>query len=251
MRPSAAFPSWIPILFLLALAPSLRAQGGPPFLTDDPGTPGDGHWEINTAWLHESRGSGHTDELPLLDLNYGVGDRLQLKYEASELLVREDGEPVRSGFSNSLAGVKWRFYDDTKSATLPQLEFSNPGSGSARRGLTADETTLILPVEVVKELGHGLAVNFETGYVSSGRSDSSWFYGVVLGGEVGEKTELGIELHGECSADGARSELATVLGLRYKVTDHSVILVSAGRELHNHLEPRASLLSYLGWQILH
>ncbi len=233
----------------------MHAQGGPPFLTDDPGTPGDGHWEINTAWIHESRGSDHHDELPLLDLNYGVGDRIQLKYEASELLVHEEGGPTRSGFSNSLAGVKWRFYDDAPSgwaiSTYPQLEFRNPGSGSARRGLTVDETTLILPLEVTKDLGHGLGVNFETGYLRPSRSAAHWFYGVVFGGEVNEKTELGIELHGECSTGGARSTLAAVLGLRYKVTAHSVLLVSVGRELHNQFEERASLLSYLGWQILH
>jgi hypothetical protein len=37
---------------LLLLTPlSAFAQGGPPMVTDDPGTPGDGHWEINIASL--------------------------------------------------------------------------------------------------------------------------------------------------------------------------------------------------------
>src|SRR5215831_18405962 len=42
---------WITRLAVLsgaaALATSALAQGGPPMVTDDPGTPGDGHWEIN------------------------------------------------------------------------------------------------------------------------------------------------------------------------------------------------------------
>jgi len=38
------------LAFLLLGRPLLaRAQGGPPMVTDDPDTPGDGHWEINLA----------------------------------------------------------------------------------------------------------------------------------------------------------------------------------------------------------
>ena len=241
-------------LLLLYVAPCLHAQGGPPFLTDDPGTPGDGHWEINTAWIHEGRPGGQANELPLVDINYGWGERIQLKYEASQLMIRGEDGISRSGFSNSLAGVKWRFLDDDKrgwsASTYPQVEFRNPGSSSARRGLVADETTLILPLEVVKNLGHGLSVNADLGYVAPTRSDPSWFYGAVLGREVRSNLDLGIELHGECTQGGARSELTALLGLRYKVSEHSVLLVSVGRELHNYFEARASVVSYLGWQIL-
>jgi hypothetical protein len=42
-------------LFLLIIpaagALRLHAQGGPPFITDDPGTPGNKHWEINLGWI--------------------------------------------------------------------------------------------------------------------------------------------------------------------------------------------------------
>ena len=40
-----------------ALIIAALAQGGPPFLTDDPGTPGDGRWEINLAFTSEIRPS--------------------------------------------------------------------------------------------------------------------------------------------------------------------------------------------------
>jgi len=58
-----------------------QGQGGPPMVTDDPGTPGGGHWEINLAWTGEHSSGETTQDAPLLDLNYGVGDRLQVKYE--------------------------------------------------------------------------------------------------------------------------------------------------------------------------
>ena len=72
----------LPLGFLASLV-GLHAQGGPPMLTDDPGTPGDGHWEINTAVTTEQRPGERSSEPPLLDLNYGIGDRIQLKYEAA------------------------------------------------------------------------------------------------------------------------------------------------------------------------
>ena len=48
-----------PFLALLLLAPlSLFAQGGPPLLTDDPGTPGRNNWEINLGYTID-RQSGY------------------------------------------------------------------------------------------------------------------------------------------------------------------------------------------------
>jgi hypothetical protein len=45
-------------VMLAALSLPSAAQGGPPFIADDPGTPGDGNWEINVAAYAER----HPDE---------------------------------------------------------------------------------------------------------------------------------------------------------------------------------------------
>ena len=73
------FEIWIrrPLRALLCACLALaalqaHAQGGPPMLTDDPGTPGDGHWEINIATLSDHSGDTWTYALPLLDINYGT-----------------------------------------------------------------------------------------------------------------------------------------------------------------------------------
>src|SRR5206468_13063788 len=62
------------------------AQGGPPLLTDDPHTPGNRNWEINVAAAWEHRGKGWLWEVPRLDVNYGWGERTQLKYEIPYLI---------------------------------------------------------------------------------------------------------------------------------------------------------------------
>src|SRR5580658_3751080 len=67
----------LPFLFAIAA----HAQGGPPFKTDDPETPGNKHWEINFGWLGERSAGEGSYSVPDVDLNYGLGDRIQLKFE--------------------------------------------------------------------------------------------------------------------------------------------------------------------------
>ncbi len=59
------------------------AQGGPPLMTDDPGTPGDSHWEINAAGEWSSNQEVSILLLPIFDINYGWGDRIQLNLNTS------------------------------------------------------------------------------------------------------------------------------------------------------------------------
>jgi hypothetical protein len=235
------------LVAVVSLLPAfLHAQGGPPLLTDDPGTPGNGHWEINVAWLTEHTDDGRRDELPLLDLNYGVGERVQLKYEASWVRLQANGISSESGISNSLVGVKWRFLDDEKTgwqmSTYPQYEFRNPQSSSARRGLSDDRNAFLLPFELQKTIGRA-GLNLEIGRIFPSQGEGFWIYGLATGWQATEKFEIVAELHGE-----GDEELAANLGLRLHCTTHGTLLLSIGRELHNRSEARASLLSYAGWQ---
>ena len=67
------------------------AQGGPPLVGDDPETPGAGTWEIDLAVMM-SQGTGRTDwALPDVDINYGWGDRIQLKFDTPYALIQDHG----------------------------------------------------------------------------------------------------------------------------------------------------------------
>ncbi len=57
------------LLLILTLTGSAVAGGGPPMLADDPGTPGDGRWEINLAALVNHSAVQTVRQLPLVDLN--------------------------------------------------------------------------------------------------------------------------------------------------------------------------------------
>ncbi len=243
--------SYFLFLFLLSSGPALlRAQGGPPLVTDDPGTPGDGHWEVNLAWTHERRPEGNVDEMPLLDLNYGWGEHVQLKFEGSWLVLTGDGGPQRAGASDALVGVKWRFADEEKAgvaaSVYPQLGFSTLHS-SVRRGITSGGTVLMLPVELQKSFG-SFEANVDFGYVSDNRQDDLWFAGVAVGHEFASHWELLAEMHGESEVGVRGSSLLFNVGTRIPLAEHVTLLFSVGQELYNQTESRATL-SYLGVQL--
>ncbi|HUP21421.1 MAG TPA: hypothetical protein VNB06_00600 [Thermoanaerobaculia bacterium] len=58
-----------------------RSVGGPPLVTEGPGTPGPGVWEIKFAAVLEDSEASRLLAAPVLDLNYGWGERVQLKLE--------------------------------------------------------------------------------------------------------------------------------------------------------------------------
>src|SRR5437867_1302759 len=108
------------LLFLVAvcvasLPPRVVAQGGPPLLTDDPETPGNRHWEINLAMTLSQTRERRLFGAPLLDVNYGLGERLQLKAEVPWLVLQDrHGAPTQSGIGSTNLGLKWRFIDPAK-----------------------------------------------------------------------------------------------------------------------------------------
>jgi hypothetical protein len=79
MAASSSITACLRVLALIGLtsgAVSALAQGGPPMVTDDPGTPGDGHWEINLG-ATATRTPGRWEvAAPDADVNYGCGDRV-------------------------------------------------------------------------------------------------------------------------------------------------------------------------------
>jgi hypothetical protein len=97
-------------------------QAGPPFRTDDPETPGNKHWEINFGWIGDRNPGSGNYQIPDFDINYGLGDRIQLKYELP--IAIEEARPLPAsaagpaqeglvlvGLGESLMGVKMRFYE--------------------------------------------------------------------------------------------------------------------------------------------
>jgi hypothetical protein len=143
----------------------LKAQGGPPFFINDPGTPGSRNWEINLAYepfLYDQQSTAH---VPDVDINYGLGERIQLTFENAWLRVRDGGTTgsgtgVKYGLGQDQFGAKWRFYENEKSgleiSVFPQASVNNLNH-SVRRGITPSGASL-LPWNSTKSWGPSISI---------------------------------------------------------------------------------------------
>jgi hypothetical protein len=236
---------------LLAGSGSALAQGGPPLVTDDPDTPGNGKWEINLAGLGARTHDGRwIVSLPDADINYGWGKRIQLKVDVPWTFVREPGESLKSGLGFVNVGVKWRFVDEEEHgfamSTYPQY-LSSGSSSSKNRGITSAEKDFFLPVEISGNAGEwDLDAEVGSNFVQHG--DSEWVVGGIVGHACGEGRECLFEIHETHASTGSRT-LAN-LGLHWKLSESMVFLASAGRELTPHGEDQQGFVFYVGLQLL-
>src|SRR5205085_10105350 len=80
---SRTLPLLIFAILCVALTPRYsRGQAGPPLLTDDPDTPGNGPWEINLAVTVLQKRDTRSLGPPWVDVNDGIDERVQLKADA-------------------------------------------------------------------------------------------------------------------------------------------------------------------------
>jgi hypothetical protein len=238
-------------LFFPASVKTAKAQGGPPLITDDPGTPGNNHWEINIATTVERTRDGIEQEAPIMDVNYGVGRRLQLKFEVPYLRVKDEGERALWGLGNSNVGVKWRFAENEKRgwavSTYPQLEFNNPTS-SVRRGLVERGAQFLLPIEVSHKFLQ-LNVNEDFGYLFKQNRMDGWIYGIAFGRQTTKRLELLGEVHGEALRNFKEDELLFNLGGRFGVSKHLTLLFSSGRSFRRAASGEPTFILYAGTQL--
>jgi hypothetical protein len=186
---------------------------------------------------------------PRLDFNYGVGERIQLKFEVPWVRAREDGNGLQDGAGNAVAGVKWRFLGQegvrVAWSVYPQLEFNTTHSSVEKR-IVDDGPRFLLPTELTVEFAH-LEVNGEIGrnFVSGG--SDNWIFGVSAERRVARLELLG-ELHGE-QMPGGTTELFVNVGARPKLTRQTVLLLATGRTVHNSVNGGSRIYLYAGLQL--
>ena len=226
-------------------------QGGPPMITDDPGTPGNGKWENNFAIIFEHRPNETSIDVPEIDLNYGVGEHIQLTLQNAPVLLKRSDHGLIGGLSSTEAAVKWRFLDESTSgfdmSMFPRVIF-NIGESSVRRGLAEDGTRFQIPFQAAKAFGR-LHLDAEFGPRASTVGRSEWLYGVVCGFDVTKQTMLMTELHDESRMNFTRDVLTLNFGLRHEFTENYILIVSMGHELRSP-EPTA-LIGYFGMQFVY
>jgi hypothetical protein len=240
------------IFFFLFIASSAFAQGGPPYYTNDPGTPGNLNWEINLGYmpfLYSDQSVTHT---PDVDINFGIGDRIQLTYENAWLRVQSPSSPAKYGMGQSNPGVKWRFYDKGEAglniSVFPQLFLNNPND-AVHRGITAASESFLLPIEFSRKLGP-VDVNYEMGYQFVHKGPDGGFLGLVVGRDVTRKLELDMEFYYQHTFHPSVNQPTIDFGARYKLHRPVILLLMAGRSLEASRSDQSYFLGYFGMQFL-
>jgi hypothetical protein len=239
-------------MLFVAVARVVSGQGGPPMITDDPGTPGNGKWENNFAIAFEHR-SGETGyDIPSIDLNYGLGDRIQLTLETAPVILKRSGHGLIGGIGGTEAAVKWHFLDETvvgfDMSVFPRVLF-NVSQSSVRRGIADDGTRFQIPFEVGKTFGR-FHLNAEFGARASTVGRSEWFDGIVGGFDLTKSTMLMAEVHDESRMNFSRNNLILNFGLRHEFAENYILIVSMGHELLSAEAPTA-LIGYFGMQFVY
>lgn len=229
------------------------AQGGPPMITDDPGTPGNGKWENNFAIAFEHRPGETAYDVPAIDLNYGVGEQIQLTLQTAPVLLKRSGHGLIGGVGGTEAALKWRFLDEAKSgfdmSMFPRVIF-NLTQSSVRRGLAEDGTRFQIPFQIAKTFGPWHA-DAEFGPRASAIGRSEWFYGIVAGYDVAAPTMLMAELHGTSRMNFDRDVLTLNFGIRQTLTERCTFIGSLGHEVHTPDGDPLAFIGYIGVQLLY
>jgi hypothetical protein len=240
----------IALAVLLLCTTHALAQGGPPMRTDDPGTPGNGNAEINVALGSERGATERFFDSPVLDINYGVGERIQLNFQIAYELRGTDQAATQSGLGNSSAAVKWRFFEskslDLQISTYPRVDFNNP-TASVKRGIADRGARFLLPVELTKKLGP-VEVNIEGGYAFKEYGSNEYLAGLVFGRELRKNWEVMAEWYSTGTTDGVERDMTLGGGTRYRLGQHVLLLLMAARGAGRSSSDQPHFVGYAGLQ---
>jgi hypothetical protein len=240
------------VAVLLCAPRSAHAQAGPPYLTNDPGTPGNANWEINLGAMRTSSRGASSSQAPQVDLNFGVGDRIQLTYEIPYVFQSATGRPTPTGWGNDYYGVKWRFVDQGEGglqlSTFPQVEMGG-ARHALQAGIAGPGPRYLLPLELSKRVGP-IDLDVEAGYYLPGHGPRERILGLVAGPPVTDRLELDAEIYDDRAYDALPHSTTMDLGGRYKLGRSFIALFMAGRSINGLAAGQPEFVGYFGIQIL-
>ena len=177
------------------------APSSPPLTTDDTGTPGPNGVEINLL-MDCDRSKAAKGCERLVDANYGIGDKIQIKIERDYGVERNEDGVVTRGLGPTEFGVKYRFYDKNglSAAIYPQITIDNSKKHSSDPSaeIEREGNTVYIPVIISKELGKYTVVT-NTGYRHSYKSseDDAIIAGVAIARALDERSRIMGEIYSE------------------------------------------------------
>lgn len=239
------------IIILVFTCFGLRAygQGGPPMITDDPGTVDKGHFEINTGIAFEHTFSESQFEFPFIDINYGVSSRQHINFEVPLVSQSVHGDGMQHGLGKLGIGTKFRFVDQDKSgisiSTHPAFSFVI-SKQAIDKGVVDKGFEFFIPVEFQKDFNRNI-LGMELGCLLNSDEQDVWTYGALYAREFNERINAAVEINGNTNINFDETTLFLNLGTRMTLTPRFRILFSAGKSL---VLPQGAESIYIGYLAL-
>jgi hypothetical protein len=241
------------VLLLISAAHFACGQGGPPMITDDPGTPGNGNWENNLAIAYEHRPNEWVLDAPGIDLNYGWGEHVQLTFQTSVALLKRSDGGALGGIGGAEAAIKWRFLDEETSgvdvSVFPRILF-NLAQSSVRRRLADPGTRFQIPFQAAKKFGP-IVLDLEFGPLINSTDRGEFLSGLVAATQLSKTTAIMAEVHATSRMNFSRDVVTLNFGWRRTLNQHAIWIASVGHEVHSDTDEPLALIGYCGLQLLY
>jgi len=213
--------------------------GGPPMLTDDPGTVNYHQWEINTS-INSSVTNNVQLAVPYVDANYGVTSNLQLKAEAPYLLTFNHTHTF-ANLGDVILGIKYQFIDESKKHFLSAGIYP-------QQTITGDQKGFLFPLLLEKTIGKWM-IGEDIGHFFSNRNNTSMINGNLLGYIVSDKLQIMGEYFMQHYFHPLRTEGFMNYGFRYTLNKTFTLMGSCGTQINTPTnEQRQYFISFLGIQ---
>jgi len=235
------------------LAAGTTAQAAHPLITDDAGTMGTGHYQVEFNAQYD-----HTDEEGVREKNqelavavtYGLTDTVDLvvalPYTAWSIKDDVEGKTSESGIGDASLEVKWRFYEQDGLGLALKPGMTLP-TGDDDEGLGAGKATYQLFFIGTRELAPW-AFHLNLGYLRSNNTaaerENLWHASLAGEVEVTEDLRLVANIGAERNPDRESGTHPAFLlgGLVYSLTESCDVDFGVKVGL-NHAEPDYSLLA--------
>lgn len=217
------------------------AHAAHPFITDDAGTQGTRHWQLEVNTDHDrSREGGVLNRSQAYNaaLTYGVSDALDVGVNLPYFRVKTDGEAAMRGVGDATLQAKWRFHEDDAGWSVAVKPAITLPTGSESKGLGAGRSTATLSLlgQYQKDawtwlVNGGLTHNDN----QAGDRKSLWNVSTALLYAVGEQWTLGVDAGIGRNPDAASNKHLSygLLGVQYRVSEGMDIDVGYRRTLHS------------------
>lgn len=228
-------------------APQAYAQGGPPMFTEGTGLLNGGQWEVNVATSTEPGTEARLYVTPLVDVNYGLSNRIAVSLTWPYLVRHATSGPSGAAIGRPEIGVKVLAVDRRVRVSTYPILCLRPYPGSSANWVS-DRTALLLPVQASTSFGR-VTVSSEVAYQLTSGSDDTWAYGATLGRPVMPRLTAIAEIRSTATTSLAPEATLVNAGTVLSMHDHLALLVSGGRYVNDTSPSLSPWLAFAGLQV--